>query len=666
MSMRLRAALAAALLGACGVQAAPPRLELDVALDPATRRLRVEATLPAEASRAIVLHQNLRITAARVDGKPVVARADPIAQGVREWRLPRAARGGRELRIAYEGALAPLDRGADHRRVLRALPPMAAPEGSFLPSASAWYPWPGALFTYRVRLSLPSGQRGLVAGDLVEESVAAGGAARTVATFDMPVPTDGIDLMAGPYVVSERIVEREDAPPLRLRTYFSPAIATLAEGYLDDSRGYIARYAERIGPYPFRSFSVVASPLPTGFGMPTLTYIGEAVLRLPFIRATSLGHEVLHNWWGNGVYVDTAGGNWAEGLTTFMADYAFKEDTSADAAREMRLGWLRDLAALPPGAAKPLTAFRSRAHGADAATGYGKAAMLFLMLRDLIGETAFDAGLRGFWRAQRFRSASWNDLRTAFEAASGRDLSTFFAQWLRRADAPAPRVVAARARGDGVEVTLEQPSPPYALGVPLEFDTTEGTVRRIVAFADARQTLTVSAPGSATAVRLDPDLRLWRALDPQTLPPILRQWILARAPRFAVVSETVDVRVAARRIATRLFESPAREVALRDDGKSPLLIVGVHADVDAALARLHLPRRPSELEGRGTAQVWAVVRKPDATPIAVISARDGAAIEALERPLPHYGAQSFLAFDGRRAILRGVWPIQARPVAVKR
>jgi len=60
-------------------------------------------------------------------------------------------------------------------------------------------------------------------------------------------------------------------------------------------------------------------------------------VRLPFIRTTSLGHEVLHNWWGNGVYVDWERGNWCEGLTTFMADYAYKEEEGESAAREMRL-----------------------------------------------------------------------------------------------------------------------------------------------------------------------------------------------------------------------------------------------------------------------------------------------------------------------------------------
>ena len=111
-------------------------------------------------------------------------------------------------------------------------------------------------------------------------------------------------------------------------------------------------------------------------------------MRLPFIRKTSPRPRVLHNWWGNGVYVDYASGNWSEGLTTFMADYACKLGESP-AAAEMRLGWLRDALALPADAQPALRGFRSRSHGAEAAVGYGKAAMLFVMLQDRLGEAAF-------------------------------------------------------------------------------------------------------------------------------------------------------------------------------------------------------------------------------------------------------------------------------------
>jgi hypothetical protein len=293
--------------------------------------------------------------------------------------------------------------------------------------------------------------------------------------------------------VREKSVARKGAPPLVLRTYFAAALDAepgLAEAWLPTARPTSAATARQIGDYPYE-FSVVASPLPTGFGMPTLTYMGEQVLRLPFIRASSLGHEVLHNWWGNGVLVDYARGNWSEGLTTFMADYAYKAEASAAAAREMRLGWLRDFAALPADSHAPLADFRSRTHGAAAAVGYGKAAMVFVMLQDEIGEDAFARGIRLFWERQRFRIAAWDELRAAFEEAAGRPLQGFFRQWLELPGGPAPRIERARlvepaGQGARVRVSLAQPGPVHALRLPLQLVAGDRVETRVVEFAAGR------------------------------------------------------------------------------------------------------------------------------------------------------------------------------------
>jgi aminopeptidase N len=386
-------------LPAAWAVAAPPvpaaHLALELTLDPGTRQLAVVASVrPGERNFRFALHESLHIEKASVDGQAIVLRPAGQQGDLRAWqtRLPAA---DATLRIEYQGTLPALDRHLDHRQVLGRLPPMTAVEGSFLSSGSGWYPQPAALFTYRVRLSVPGEQRALVAGRLLEEETPAAAGDRYRASFEFAHPADGIDLVAGPWIVREKMMPTSGAAPLRLRTYFTrelDEIAGLADAYLEDTRVYIERYGREIGAYPFSAFSVVASPLPTGFGMPTLTYLGAEVLKLPFIRATSLGHEILHNWWGNGVYVDYATGNWAEGLTTFMADYAYKESESADAARAMRLGWLRDFAALPPASRQSLASFRSRTHGAAAAVGYGKAAMLFVMLRDLLGEQQFQRG----------------------------------------------------------------------------------------------------------------------------------------------------------------------------------------------------------------------------------------------------------------------------------
>jgi aminopeptidase N len=659
-----------AVLVACAAARAEAHLSLALELDPRTRQFSAVAELrPGTAPFRFLLHESLSVQGVFSGSTSVNVRAARTSGGLREWRVESAAH--QPLRIEYGGMLPRLDAALDHREVLRALPPMASEQGSFLGSASGWYPAPGEAFTYRVRLAIAGGHKALVAGRLVDEELEGPPRPLYRATFEFATPTDGIALMAGPYEVRERSLAQADGRMLRLRTYFFAELAPLADDYLEDSRRYIELFSRIIGPYPFTEFSVVASPLPTGFGMPTLTYIGATVLRLPFIRATSLGHEVLHNWWGNGVRVDYQSGNWAEGLTTFMADYGFRERESAEAAREMRLAWLRDFAAIPPGADVPLVSFRSRTHGAAAALGYGKAAMVFLMARDLIGEEAFGRAVRQFWERHRFETASWEDLRTAFEQASGRSLDDFFRQWLARPGGPAVRIVSARAKPGAkssraeLELVLEQSDPPYRLRLPLELHG-EGSAMRHVEIERARQSVTLDVDARVTRVRLDPELRIWRLLEREELPPILRQWIIARSPRLLPVSGGA-AREAAQALAARLFETPHRTVAPEALSRDvePILLVGLHADVDAALRRLGLPPRPQDLQV-GSAQVWTIATANGAAPVAVISIADARAAEALLRPLPHYGAQSYLVFEGSRVMRRGVWPPASRWMEVKR
>jgi hypothetical protein len=432
-------------------------------------------------------------------------------------------------------------------------------------------------------------------------------------------------------------------------------------------KGYIDLYESWIGEYPFTEFSVVSSPTPTGFGMPTLTYLGTEVLRLPFIRYTSLGHEVLHNWWGNGVYTDYAHGNWSEGLTTFMADYAYKERENPEAALDMRRGWLRDFAALSSGQDAPLSTFTSRTHGATQIVGYNKSAMVFLMLRDMLGRETFDRALLAYWQEQRFRIASWMDLQRAFEASSGKDLSGFFDQWLTRGGAPVIRIAEAkRAKPDPVAsanhrvtVTLEQAEPAYRLHVPVAVRTAEGEEFHTLDLEKARQVFTLDVGARPLQVTLDPDLRLFRRLMPDEAPPILRQVMVDRTAATVLLPESGDAQSAAGTLAEKLQRRTQILVPEKETPPAvPVLVIGLEEQVDTWLARHRLPARPDIVRGKGSAQAWTVSR-PDGVTLAVISARDIESLAALTRPLPHYGRQSYVIFNGSKVIGRGAWPTRA-------
>jgi hypothetical protein len=635
-------------------------LELSLHLEPSTRALNAEAELTCECGGAVTLSLGNRFSVDRitVDGAPAVfdhkSAADP-----QQWRLELTRTvDTHRIRMRYRGEIEPLAQ-ADERSVLGGLPPMASERGSFLPAGSGWYPELAVdTFTYRINLELPAGQRGLVAGRLVRES-SSDVAYR--AQFELDHPAEGIDLIAGPYRVEQRALTVGQSREIALRTYFHPEIADLSSGYLDAAAGYVERYTTTIGAYPYQSFSIVSSALPTGFGMPSFTYLGIDVLRLPFIRATSLGHEVLHNWWGNGVYVDWQRGNWCEGLTTFMADYAYKEDEGEAAAQEMRLTWLRDFAALPAERDRPLRAFTSRTHDASQIVGYNKAAFLFLMLRDEISRDAFDAGIRRFWSQQQFQRASWADLENAFEQSSRRELRALFSQWLDRRGAPALSVERASWQQSGtgfrVQATLTQGEPPYRLRVPIAVETDRGTEQQVVHLDSARQELSFETQGRPRTMTIDPTLRVFRRLDPREIPPIVRQVTLDPSTVTVLATTSDEIQQAARVLAQRLMDTAPqfRDSAPQD---ASVIVIGLHDDVDAWLARTNLVPEPQQLRNRGSAQVWTA-QLPNSKTLLAISARDAASLQALLRPLPHYGRQSWLVFDGAKAIERGVWPSES-------
>ena len=163
-----------------------------------------------------------------------------------------------------------------------------------------------------------------------------------------------------------------------------------------------------------------------------------------------------------------------------MADYAYKERESAEAAREMRQGWLRDFAAVPAGGHRSLASFHSRTHGAAAAVGYGKSAMLFVMLRDAIGEDAFRRGIRRFWEPP-IPGGDMGRLARRIRASVGDRCRAFFDQWLDRSGGPTVKIAAAGAKSDAgttrLTLALERSCTPYA-PAPAGSDRVPGRTRR--------------------------------------------------------------------------------------------------------------------------------------------------------------------------------------------
>ncbi|MCW5700266.1 MAG: M1 family peptidase, partial [Rhodospirillales bacterium] len=347
--------------------------DLDIYLDPNSSYFKATDRISFsefDRNRRLVFHlaPNFQVEAFAEDHGPLTM----DRHGDRLWTR-NIVDPSQPIEITYRGRLSGV--GANDRW-------LSGPEGVYLPAGSGWLPaTTDEESSFRMTITVPDPFRAVVPGRLVFDQLIRGDYRAKFSidrAFEPPV------LFAGPYVIQERF-----QGSVRLRTYFHPEVADLAETYLNNAARYLDAFTPAIGRYPFDTLKIVSSPLPVGLGFPGIAYVSRRILPLPFMQTRSLAHEILHNWWGNGVFVDYDSGNWAEGLTTYMANHAIATTEGRAKARLMRASWLRDYAALPKSVDIPVSGFRARGHDASQILGYNKIAMVFHMLRQEIGEAAF-------------------------------------------------------------------------------------------------------------------------------------------------------------------------------------------------------------------------------------------------------------------------------------
>ncbi|MBE0490610.1 MAG: M1 family peptidase, partial [Halomonas sp.] len=507
----------------------------------------------------------------------------------------------------------------------------------------------------------PPGQRALGSGSLVEELATADG---RLARFHHP-RTREVEVAAGPWVLREREVDG-----VTLRVLFPEALdAAFGATYMERAAHHLAAFQARLGRLPLASFSIAASPAPVGLAFPGFTLLGERVIPLPFIPDTSLPHEIMHAWWGAGVQVDYADGNWAEALTTYLADHAVAEAAGEDA--DLRRGWLRDLAALPAAHEPILRDFRGGPDPVGRLIGYQHGALLFHRLRQRLGDATFDAALVAFAERWMHRTANWQALEAAFGEAAGEELAPFFAAWRDRPSRPALALEEVRFEAEpdsgwlhGVLVQQGEHAP-WPLSVPLVVETEDGPVTLIQPMESIRQPFALSLSGAPRALEIDPDAHLLR--HPGALPSVLRRLLLDPDTRVVALTpgNTGELEALASRALGRRLASPPAETAVDGTRKAsaPLLVVGTTDEAIAWRERQGLTPPPREgLEQAGRARVWM----HPAHPIGLLSGDDAEGLAMLAARLRHHGQRSHLVL-GEDGETRDVdtWPTDENPLRIE-
>jgi aminopeptidase N len=544
-----------------------------------------------------------------------------------------------------------------------------SPKGTFLSAAADWYPRPATddVF-YRLTVTAPAGVEAVTSGQRTARYSESG---KTVSTWETDYPLYGLTLSAGRYQVFEDL--STDIP---IYAYFYAESAQLAQLYLQSARDYLALYEDLFGPYPYNKFAIVENFFPTGYGFPSWTLLGSSVIRLPFIVETSLGHEIAHSWWGTGVRVDYSQGNWSEGLTTYVADHLYKEQESSAAGKEYRLKILRDYAGLVNNANRfPVSKFLSRHDKASQSIGYGKAAMLFHMLRQQVGDELFWSTLKKIAQQNMFQQIGWSDFEHYYSRAAQQDLSDFFQQWLQREDGPnlSLKDVSVTKTSAGYRTTgvLQQSRPVYQLNVDLAVTTASGTTTHRIASGQSAENFQLTTAEKPLQLSLDQDANMFRILHAAEIPPTTnsvrgsRELMAVKAERFVPPDAAITRLLGALRKSDLPVKSIS-ELSEKDLAAKDLLVFGESDELANQLVEngeIRLAGGSEAFPGKSAFVVSRHPKNPKRVAAWFVSADpENAAVAA--RKIPHYGKYSYLLFAGGTNILKGTFVPEDSPLVI--
>jgi hypothetical protein len=592
-----------------------------------------------------------------------------------------------ELSISYEGKIHhPVKQiSKEYARGFSETPGIISENGAYLAGATYWLPWfNDDLVTFNMNVSIDPTWRVISQGKRANEN--SSGDTYTV-RWESPEPMDEVFLIAAPFTEYSKQIGNVSVLAV-LRT----PDQSLANKYLETTAQYLEMYRQLIGPYPYSKFALVENFWETGYGMPSFTLLGEKVIRFPFILHSSYPHELLHNWWGNSVFVDYDTGNWCEGLTAYMADHLIKEQRGQGAEyRRSSLQAYTDY--VNDDNEFPLSDFISRSDAASSSIGYNKSMMLFHMLRLDVGDEVFIKAFQKFYRENKFRRASFADIKSAFESVTGNNYGSFFDQWINKKGAAILQISDTRViKEDGVykisfRLIQSQKNNIYHLSVPVAIHLegeNEAKIEKLTMNKKEEQFNFVYKRRPLT-IDVDPEFDVFRRLDRNEIPPALSQIFGSEKITIILPAKEQKSQLSAYEELAKNWANtePDKIEIVMDDALDVLpsdravwlfgnmnkfkdVMIEALSDYNVMISEEQFQIGKSIVSPSKNSIILAA-RNPKNPELVLtwLNAENSEAMPGLGRKLPHYGKYSYLAFEGDEPtnILKGQWPAVKSPMS---
>jgi len=321
---------------------------------------------------------------------------------------------------------------------------------------------------------------------------------------DWPIPTYLVHFAAAPYQVVE---EQHDG--IDFFYYLHPTSWEEAQDTLQHAPQAMALFEQRYGDYPFPKVAFDEIDLGGAVEQPSCISLGTQIFAADQPFEDVVAHEIAHTWFQGVVTIATWNDLWlSEGLATWH-EALYHEHQNGPGAYATYMDSLgvsyRTIAEMSEGhfpLIAPQTLF--------GVTTYRKGALVFHMLRYLVGEEAFDALLATYLEEHKWGNASTGDFRyLAMTETAHPAVDAFFEEWVEGLGYPQFEF-AWRVSGEGADVLVLQVQPEdwplfTSLPVELEFVAGDQVSRAKIQLTDRLTKASVSLDFEPEKVLFDPD-----------------------------------------------------------------------------------------------------------------------------------------------------------------
>jgi aminopeptidase N len=357
------------------------------------------------------------------------------------------------------------------------------------------YDFPNDKTTWEFYIWTAKGERALSNGKLAG-SRTVGDSIEWHWVLDKPASTYLMTAVVGKYRVLQ------DKPwrnvPIGYWTY-PDSVQAAWRGFANTPRA-VDVFSRKTGvPYPWNKYDQIVIPEFQYGGMENVTATSQnddAILHPAWSepQANSEGlmaHELAHQWYGDLLTTKAWSDVWLnEGFATFMEQIFREEARGIDEGAFDRLGAQEQTIEADRRARRPIVWDKWVDDPIEVFFSghiYPKGATILQMLRHQLGDALFWKAMNRYTTANAYGNVVTNDLRKAFEGATGKNFSVFFQQWVYGAGFPVFQVSSsydAAARRVVVRAREVQPRDNltgfFDVDADVEVRTDSGLVRFVV------------------------------------------------------------------------------------------------------------------------------------------------------------------------------------------